>query len=110
MKHHPVVDDLERYVQSDEFTQECDIKYRRLCTWVSDNSSDFECEESLWPSISDTSTSISSMEPSPHNIPRHEALLYYASILLAPSSYTGLPKKNLSGPVGPRLMLEYEVS
>ena len=74
---------LEEYVKSEEFDHECAVQLRkaREHASVSDDSGDSDYEDSIWSNSNDvTSSSVSSVEPSPHEVPRVEGYLYYAGL------------------------------
>ncbi|KAH8980960.1 hypothetical protein EDB86DRAFT_3087553 [Lactarius hatsudake] len=67
---------LEEYVKSKEFDQECAVQ---LTKSVSDSSN--SSEGCIWSNSNGSSaSSVSSVEPSPHEVPKVEANLYYAGL------------------------------
>jgi hypothetical protein len=78
VEDHPGVD-LEHYVQSEEFAQECAAKLSVTRSPVSDDS-DFDDQDELWSPISPTSSTASSAMPSPYDVPKLEAVFYYAGL------------------------------
>jgi hypothetical protein len=74
---------LEEYVKSEEFDQECAVQLRkaRECASVSDDSGGSDYEDSIWSNSNDGTSSVSSVEPSrAHEAPRVEGYLYYAGL------------------------------
>ncbi|KAG8905111.1 hypothetical protein FRB99_000675 [Tulasnella sp. 403] len=74
-------DNLELYVQTKAFDEEC-VAYSRViskCSSLSDNSDSDSSDNSLWEK-DDDSSSVSSVESSPHDVPKLEAHLYYAGL------------------------------
>lgn len=69
---------MEEYVKSEEFDQECAVQ---LSASVSGGSSSSDYKDNIWSDSNDgTSSSVSSVEPSPHQVPRVEGHLYYAGL------------------------------
>ncbi|KAH9180786.1 hypothetical protein EDB89DRAFT_2110805 [Lactarius sanguifluus] len=66
MDHLPVEPNLVEYVKSKEFDQECAVQ--------------LQSEDSIWSNWNDSTSSVSSVEPSPHEVPKVEANLYYAGL------------------------------
>lgn len=82
MEDHLAEPNLE-YVKSEEFNQECAVQLRKVLehTSVSDNSVDSGYKDSIWSnSNNSTSSSVLSVGPSPHKVPRVKGYLYYAGL------------------------------
>ncbi|KIJ11189.1 hypothetical protein PAXINDRAFT_177375 [Paxillus involutus ATCC 200175] len=79
MEDLPVEPNLEQYVKSEQFDQECAVQLRKRAL-VSGYSGDSDYEDSFWSNSNDDTSSVSSVEPSPHEVPRVEAHRYYAGL------------------------------
>ncbi|KAG8926643.1 hypothetical protein FRC02_008766 [Tulasnella sp. 418] len=75
---HPVKDNLEAHVLSKAFDEECAAFAKRRYSSSDDSDTDSDVN-SLWSNNS-TSSSVSSVEPSPYDVPKLEAYLYYAGL------------------------------
>ncbi|KAH9180783.1 hypothetical protein EDB89DRAFT_2062445 [Lactarius sanguifluus] len=71
----PVEPNLEEYLKSKEFDQECAVQFQRSLSDSSNSS-----EDSIWSNWNDSTSSVSSVEPPPHEVPKVEANLYYAGL------------------------------
>ena len=69
---------MEEYVKSEEFDQECAVQLRKAREHASVGDSDYE--DSICSNSNDGTSSVSSVEPSPHEAPRVEGYLYYAGL------------------------------
>ena len=78
MEDHPDEDNLEAYVWSKAFEEECIALAASWKTRKRRSSSDSDSINSLWSS--DDGSSVPSVEVSPHNVPKLEAYLYYAGL------------------------------
>ncbi|KAH9035353.1 hypothetical protein EDB85DRAFT_2143789 [Lactarius pseudohatsudake] len=79
MDNLPVEPNLEEYIKSKKFDQECAIQLMRSVSNTSSNSSN-SGEDSIWANWNDSTSSVSSVELSPHKVPKVEANLYYAGL------------------------------
>jgi len=71
--------DLELYVHIESFAQDCEMEDRENHSLVSgSDDSDSDDRNEIWTPTSPTSTAASSLLTSPHEVPKLEALLYYA--------------------------------
>ena len=103
---HPVEDNLEAHVLSKEFDEEC-AAFAKCRSSSSDDSDTDSDVNSLWTNDT-TSSSVSTVEPSPYDVPRLEVYLYYAGVS-GPNGHglklvyrTTREKENLSRPLALR--------
>ncbi|KAG9078136.1 hypothetical protein FS749_009900, partial [Ceratobasidium sp. UAMH 11750] len=90
---YPVPDDLESYVYSPAFDEECAIEFRKARAGASHSYvSNPESADALWSPVAPTTSSLSSVGSSPHDPSPLEAKYYYFGISSSGRGSVGGPR------------------